>query len=309
MIKRSGFIKRYIDKYGWRFPTVFRGIIFAGFFAAAFYTVAVTSNYFPIKLPAALPFLVSDKSSDEVAENPALAADDVVADTPADAEAVAGNPLASSDKLLQLDANIRAAGISIDGIALLGLDGVVHKTRIDFKAEATEEQKSRAHEMVNHFDWTITYKDIFNPQKAKEEIIKQYPPEKLAMVSAHLPVINYFLDHKEFKKLKAFLNSLFLQNTISQDDYMVFANILAGQKIYLNPVFAEAPAENPPAAPAAEPPAQTPAPEPSVEDPVQPQPQAEPAPAEQTPVVEQPPADEPLPAPPAAEPPAESPQN
>ncbi len=287
-----------------KFSSLIFGLVFASLFSALFYVMAVTTHYLPLKLPATLPFLVADQTS-TLPPDGGLTDEGVVDSTVVEGDLDPGS--AYTDKLVELDHQVREAGIPINGISLL--DHKTRETEIDFKAEATEEQKSRAHEMVNHFDWTITYKDIFNPQKAKEEIIKQYPPEKLAMVSAHLPVINYFLDHKEFKKLKAFLNSLFLQNTISQDDYMVFANILAGQKIYLNPVFAEAPAENPPAAPAAEPPAQTPAPEPSVEDPVQPQPQAEPAPAEQTPVVEQPPADEPLPAPPAAEPPAESPQN
>jgi uncharacterized membrane protein len=50
-------------------------------------------------------------------------------------------------------------------------------------------------------------------------------------------IINYYLDQKEFKKLKGFMNNLYTQNIITQDDYMVLSNILGDQKIYLNPKF------------------------------------------------------------------------
>lgn len=57
-------------------------------------------------------------------------------------------------RLLQLDADIRAAGIPIDGVALLDPASAPPTVRIDFQASATQAQRTQAQSIVSGFDWT-----------------------------------------------------------------------------------------------------------------------------------------------------------
>lgn len=272
-----------------KFSSLLFGLVFASLFSIIFYVIATNTDYLPMKFPAAIPFLVADETSK--APGDGLFDDNVVEDMPV--EDMEGMNVDRAGKLIELDQMIRKAGIPIHGVALLGEDEDTHeiKTRIDFKEEATEEQKTAAQEIIDSFKWTLTYKDIFNSQKAKEEIMKQYPPEKLVLISSHLPVINYFLDNKEFKKLKAFMAGLYTQGILGQEDYMLLANILSDQKIYLNPRFAaNEKTAGPEPAPASQP-------EPAQEQPPVVAGDSDVAPSEPEPPVEPEPVVEPAPAP------------
>lgn len=65
---------------------------------------------------------------------------------------------ALNGSLSHLDQKIRDAGIPIDGVALI--DSNTHETRIDFKQEATKDQKDQAQQIVDNFDWSEKANDV-----------------------------------------------------------------------------------------------------------------------------------------------------
>ncbi|OGZ65506.1 MAG: hypothetical protein A3C50_00495 [Candidatus Staskawiczbacteria bacterium RIFCSPHIGHO2_02_FULL_43_16] len=276
---------------------ILMGLVFTCLFSVVFYVAGVNNSYLLQKFPAAIPFLVADEVLNAPLDQSALN-DEVVDDTPVEEVDGDGNPIAYPSRLTQLDIEVKEAGIPIHGMSL---NKETREVRINFKPEATEEQKARAQEIVDNFDWVITYRDIFDAQKAKDQMMKEYPPEKLVAFSSYFPMIHYFLDHKEFRKLKSFMNNLFVQNIISQEDYMVFADILDGQKIYFNLAFNATPETTEPEVLGESEPEPTLEPEPTPES--EPAPQEPEAPAESE--SESEPTPEPEPAPQEPEAPAE----
>lgn len=63
---------------------------------------------------------------------------------------------------------IRAAGIPIDGVALL--DPVAHTVRIDFQAAATSQQRTNAASIAAAFDWSDAAEDT--RREAIEPLLK-----------------------------------------------------------------------------------------------------------------------------------------
>jgi hypothetical protein len=58
------------------------GLVFASLFSISFYVVGITTNYLPIKLPAALSFLISNEGSSIGNADGAMFDDEVIDNTP-----------------------------------------------------------------------------------------------------------------------------------------------------------------------------------------------------------------------------------